>query len=224
MKEGSLAHKVTLAIVPRLTAWLIRAWFSTCRIREFGLEHRTACREYDNPVIVSFWHYSILYAFYHMRHESAVAMVSASKDGEYIARLAAQFGFASVRGSRNRRGLQAMKELIRHLDEGRHVALVADGSQGPALKVQPGAVLLASKSGSPILPITWSASHYWTAPSWDRLVIPKPFSRIDFYYGQPVFVPDGLKAEGLEEFRLQLEDNLNAVYNTAWGALGLQQH
>lgn len=160
MKEGGLVHKFSLVVVPCLISWLIRIWFLTCRIDEHGLDNRKQCREHDNPVIVTFWHYTILYTFYHMRRESGVAMVSASRDGEYIAKLAARFGFASVRGSRNRRGLQAMKELMKYLAEGRHVALVADGSQGPALKVQPGAILLASKSGSPILPITWSASRY----------------------------------------------------------------
>ncbi len=224
MKEGGLVHKFTLAVVPRLISWLIRGWFLTCRIGEHGTDNRKQCGEHDHPVIVTFWHYAILYTFHHLRRESAVVMVSASRDGEYIARLAARFGFASVRGSRNRRGLQAMKELMRHLSEGRHVALVADGSQGPALKVQPGAILLASKTGSPILPMTWSASRYWAIRSWDRMVIPKPFSRIDFFYGKPVFVPGNMKAEGIEDYRLQLERNLNEIYETAWGAYGKQEH
>jgi len=224
MKEGGLFNKITLVVVPRLISWLIRIWFLTCRIHEQGVDNRELCTEHDNPVIVTFWHYAILYLFYHLRRESAVVMVSASRDGEYIARLAARFGFGSVRGSQNRRGFQALKESMKHLDEGRHVAIVADGSQGPALKVQPGSIFLASKSRSPILPITWSASRYWTIRSWDRMVIPKPFSRIDFFYGKPVFVPANIKAEGIEEYRLQLETNLNDIYAKAWYAQRKQQH
>jgi lysophospholipid acyltransferase (LPLAT)-like uncharacterized protein len=224
MKEGGLVHKMSLAVAPRLIAWLIRIWFLTCRIAEHDAGNRERCREHDNPVIVTFWHYAILYPFYHLRRESAVVMVSASRDGEYIARLAARFGFGSVRGSQNRRGFQALKESMKHLAEGRHVAIVADGSQGPALKVQGGSIFLASKSRSPILPITWSATRYWTIRSWDRMVIPKPFSRIDFFYGRPVFVPAEVKADGIEQYRLQLEKNLNEIYAKAWDLHGKQEH
>ncbi len=224
MKEGSLLHKISLVVLPRLGSWLIKAWFSTCRITEHDVENRRQCREHENPVIATFWHFAILYNFYHMRKESGVAMVSASKDGEYISRLASYFGYVSVRGSRNKRGTQAIKELVKYLKEGRHAALVADGSQGPALKVQPGSIFLASRSGSPILPITWSVSRYWTIPSWDRLVIPKPFSRVEFFYGQPVFVPREIKADGIEEYRRKLELNLEEIYKKSWGHFGKEQH
>ncbi len=224
MKEGSLLHKISLAVFPRLASWLIKAWFLTCRVTEHDADNRKLCREHDNPVIATFWHYGILYNFFHMRHQSGVAMVSASRDGEYIARLALFFGYASVRGSQNRRGFLAMKEMMKHLGKGRHAAIVADGSQGPPLVVQPGSILLASKSGAPIMPITWSASRYWAIHSWDRMVIPKPFSRIDFFYGQPVVVPGDLKADGIEGYRLQLEQNLGEIYRKAWDVHGRQEH
>ena len=224
MKEGTLLHRVSLAVIPRVVSWCIKAWFATCRITEHDTHHRKQCREHEHPLIASFWHYAILYNFYHMRRESGVAMVSASRDGEYIARLAPLFGFAPVRGSRNRKGLQAMKEMMRFVGEGRHAAIVADGSQGPPLVVQAGAILLASRTGAPILPMLWSASRYWAINSWDRLVIPKPFSRIDFFYGEPLFVPEGLKAEGIEEYRLQLERTLGSLYRKVWGIYGKTEH
>ena len=224
MKEGGLCHRITLSVVPGLIIWLMRAWFLTCRVVEHGSEHRLQCREHEQPVIASFWHYTILYTFHHLRRVPAAVMVSTSRDGEYISRLATRLGFVSVRGSSNRRGLQAVKEMLRHLQEGRHVALVADGSQGPALQVQPGSILLAARSGSPILPITWAASRYWTIRSWDRLVIPKPFSRIDFYYGQPVFVPRDVKADRIEEYRQQLEATLIEIYRAAWCMHDKKQH
>lgn len=224
MKEGTLQYKISLAVIPRLLSWLIRAWFATCRVTVHDAHYREQCREYDNPVIATFWHYAILYNFYHMREKTGVAMVSASKDGEYIARLAGCFGYATVRGSRNRKGMQAMKEMMKYIGEGRHAALVADGSQGPPLVVQPGSILLASKTEAPILPMLWSASRYYAINSWDRLVIPKPFSRIDFFYGEPIFVPKDLKAEGIEVYRLQLERNLNSIYQKAWGLYGKTKH
>jgi lysophospholipid acyltransferase (LPLAT)-like uncharacterized protein len=224
MKEGTLLNKISLAVIPRALSWLIKAWFATCRITVHDAHYREQCHEHEHPVIATFWHYAILYNFYHMRKETGVAMVSASKDGEYIARLAGFFGFAAVRGSRNRKGMQAMKEMMRYVGEGRHAAIVADGSQGPPLVVQAGSILLASKTEAPILPILWSASRYFAVHSWDRLVIPWPFSRIDFFYGEPVRVPKDLKAEGLEDYRLQLERNLNGLYLKAWGLYGKTGH
>ncbi|MDR3630876.1 MAG: lysophospholipid acyltransferase family protein [Desulfocapsaceae bacterium] len=224
MKEGSLFHRISLALVPRLASWLIRAWFTTCRITEHDVHFRQQCREHDNPLIATFWHYAILYNFYHMRNESGVAMVSASKDGEYIARLARLFNFAPVRGSSHKKGMRALIEMMRLVTAGRHAAIVADGSQGPPMVVQAGSILLASKTGAPILPMLWSASRYYAVGSWDRMAIPKPFSRIDFYYGEPLFVPEGLDAEGIERYRVQLEENLHAVYKKAWALYGRTAH
>jgi lysophospholipid acyltransferase (LPLAT)-like uncharacterized protein len=224
MKEGSLLHKVSLAVIPRIISWVIKGWFATCRIIEHDAQYREQCREHDNPVVATFWHYSILYNLYHMRKKTGVAMVSASKDGEYLARMVGFFGFAAVRGSRNRKGLQAMKEMMKFVGEGRHAAIVADGSQGPPLVVQAGSILLSSRTGAPILPILWSASRYYAINSWDRMVIPKLFSRIDFFYGEPLFIPEDLKAEGIEEYRLQLESNLSGLYRKAWGVYGKTEH
>jgi lysophospholipid acyltransferase (LPLAT)-like uncharacterized protein len=224
MKEGTLLYKISLAIVPRMLSWLIRAWFATCRVTVHDAQYREQCREHDNSVIATFWHYAILYNLYHMRKKTGVAMVSTSKDGEYIARLSGLFGFAPVRGSRNRQGMRAMKEMIKFVSEGKHAAIVADGSQGPPQVVQAGSILLASRTESPIMPMLWSASRYYAVHSWDRLVIPKPFSRIDFFYGEPIFVPKDLKADGIEEYRLQLERNLNSIYQKAWGLYGKTEH
>ncbi len=115
-------------------------------------------------------------------------MVSASRDGEYLARLAEQFGFETVRGSRNKKGVQGLKAMLRAVQNGNSAAIVADGSQGPPKIVQAGAILLAARTGAPIIPMIFAASRYFTINSWDRTIIPKPFSRIDFYYGEPLFV------------------------------------
>jgi lysophospholipid acyltransferase (LPLAT)-like uncharacterized protein len=152
-----------------------------------------------------------------MRKYSATAMVSASRDGEYIARLAERFGFETVRGSRNKKGVEGLKAMLRAVRKGSSAAIVADGSQGPPRIVQPGAILLASRTGAPIIPMIWAASSYFSINSWDRTIVPKPFSRIDFYYGEPLLVPEKLKPEELEKYRLHLEEILNGLYDKAWG-------
>jgi lysophospholipid acyltransferase (LPLAT)-like uncharacterized protein len=92
-----------------------------------GAEHLRATLD-SRQTIVSFWHYSLLVIFQLMRNYSGVVMVSSSSDGEYVARFARLCGYETVRGSRNKQGLQALKELLRHCRAGQNAALVADGS------------------------------------------------------------------------------------------------
>lgn len=223
MTGGSL-NNLLLRFVPLMFAWLMRLWFSSCSVNIHNQENCFSAEEKDKTGIASFWHYSIIYILYHMRRYSATAMVSASRDGEYVARLAEQFGFETVRGSRNNKGVEGLKAMLRSIRNGNSAAIVADGSQGPPRIVQPGAILLASRTGTPIIPMILTASSYFSINSWDKTIVPKPFSRIDFYYGEPLFVPAKLKAEELEEYRLHLEERLNGLYDKAWGRYGKIEH
>lgn len=222
--KGGFWYEVSLRVVPFVFVWLTRIWFATCRIRIHGQQYRDQIDESKGPVVATFWHYTIFFNFYFLRKESAVVMVSASRDGEYISRVANKMGFATVRGSRKKGGMQAIKGLIRHIGEGRNAALVADGSQGPARVVQAGSIVLASRAGAPILPVLWSCNRYKRFGSWDGTVLPYPFSRIDFFYGEPLAVPAGIKSEEVEKYRLILEKRLNELYDKAWKLQGRAEH
>ncbi|MFH0783420.1 MAG: lysophospholipid acyltransferase family protein [Pseudomonadota bacterium] len=219
-----MLNSILLRVVPVTLAMLMRLWFFTCRVRVHNLENFLDPKKTGKPVVASFWHYSIIYFFYFVRGNRVIAMVSASRDGEYIARLGKQFGYTAARGSRNNKGMEGLKALFRAIRSGDNCALVADGSQGPPRIAQPGAILLASRTGAPVLPMLWSADRYFTVRSWDRTVIPKPFSRIDYYYGEPIFVPSDLKADGIEEYRALLQQRLNALYAEAWGQYNKAEH
>lgn len=220
---ADLVYRMSLATVPRLYLTLSTIMFATCRLQVEGEEHLQVIVRHGGG-IAAFWHFSILYVFYQLRSFSAAVMVSASKDGEYIARLAQLLGHTPVRGSSNQQGVQALKHLLREVRAGNNAGIVADGSQGPARILQPGVILLASKSGLPILPMSWGASRYMAFNSWDRTVVPLPFSRINFQYGEPLFVPAGIKGAGVEEYRLELEKSLNNVYEIAWARVGRGPH
>ncbi len=176
------------------------------------------------PVIACFWHFSILYFFHYLRHFPATVMISSSRDGDYLAEIAKRLGLQTVRGSSNRRGVQALKKLIHKLRQGSNAGIVADGSQGPALKVQPGMILLASKTGRPIVPMTWSASRYITFKSWDKTVLPMPFCTIYMHYGTPLHVPEKISSKQVEEYRGQLETILRKLYTKAWNEVGRDNH
>jgi lysophospholipid acyltransferase (LPLAT)-like uncharacterized protein len=218
-----LCYRISIIVLPRLYVALSRLWFASCRVRIDGREHlETAVAR--GTAIAAFWHYSMFYIFYNLRSFSAAVMVSSSRDGEYIARVAQLFGHIPVRGSSNKQGVSGLKHMLRAVRAGNNAGIVADGSQGPARVAQPGAILVASRTGSPIVPMAWAASRYIAFSSWDRIVMPLPFCRIEFMYGEPVCVPAGIKAADIEPYRLELENELNRVYTTVWERVGRGPH
>ncbi|OKY75949.1 MAG: hypothetical protein BM485_06340 [Desulfobulbaceae bacterium DB1] len=222
--KAGLFRRFCLWAAPLLFRIVSFALFATCRVTRHGHEHFRHLIAGNKPFIVSFWHYGVIYIVHHARHVPFVAMVSASKDGEYIARILEGKGFSTVRGSRNKGAIGAMKGLMREMRNGKTVVLVADGSQGPARKAQAGTILLASRTGAPILPVGWAASRYKSFRSWDRTAIPLPFSRVALCYGRPFFVPLELDNAGLEEYRLKLERALDDIYEKSWEEFGRKEH
>jgi len=222
-KEG-LFYRFSLWAVPLFFRLLSFVLFSTCRVQWRDQEHFTKLTGAGSPFIVSFWHYGVIYIVYHARKIPYVAMVSASKDGEYVSRILQSKGFATVRGSRNKGAIGALKGLMKEMAQGKSAVLVADGSQGPARKAQAGTILLASKAGAPILPVGWAADRYKTFRSWDRTAIPLPFARVVLWFGEPIYVPGKLQSAELEEYRIRLEQALNDLYEKSWQEFGRKEH
>ncbi|MFZ5760032.1 MAG: lysophospholipid acyltransferase family protein [Thermodesulfobacteriota bacterium] len=223
-EEGGLPRRLFLRLLPLLFRFLSFLLFATCRVRRRGEEHFRTLVASGRPFIVSFWHYGVIYIVYQARDLPYVAMVSASADGEFVSRILEGKGFTTVRGSRNRGAVGALKGLIRAMEKGKNAVLVADGSQGPARKAQAGTILLAAKTGAPILPVGWAASHYRTFRSWDRTALPLPFARVTIWHGEPIAVPADLDGDGLEEYRLKLEGALDEIYEQSWGEFSRKGH
>ncbi|MFW8600722.1 lysophospholipid acyltransferase family protein [Desulfobacterota bacterium M19] len=220
----SLSYKLSLKLVPPLYSLLARALFASCRLREEGGGYRDEVVGAGRPFIALFWHYSVLCSLMMTEHTPAVAMVSASRDAEYVSRLLRRHGVDTVRGSRGKGGLKALREMMRQMtEEGKNAVIVADGSQGPPLVLQAGAILLASRTGAPILPVAWGMKHYWAFNSWDRMILPRPGTTIRVCFGAPLLIPSHLKAADLEVRRLEVEERLLALYRQAWGA-GIERH
>ena len=140
------------------------------------------------------------------------AVVSASRDGQYIADLISIFGIRSVRGSSSRRGVNALLDSVRVMkEEGLNVVFTPDGPRGPRYKMKPGPIMLASLTGVPICPLSINASRCWSAKGWDGFQIPKPGSTLTLVLGKPIYVPAGIAGEALEQWRQKVEDAMNAI-------------
>ena len=143
--------------------------------------------------------------------ECTMAVVSASRDGQYVTDFIKQFGIGSLRGSSSKRGANALLGAIHAINENKNVAFTPDGPRGPRYVLKPGPVILASKTGAPILPVSINASRYWAVKSWDGFQIPKPGAKITMIIGDKIKVPADLDAEGIEKWRKTVEDALNEI-------------
>lgn len=166
----------------------------------------------DHSIIHAIWHNSIFswpYAYLTRWPErSGAALTSASKDGEIVAGALEYFGISAVRGSNSRRGVAALIELKKWLNNGYDIAITPDGPRGPVEKLQPGIVILAQKSGAVIMPYRIEYQKAWRLKTWDRFQIPKPFSRADVHMGPYITVPKDLTEEEFEAERLKIEKAL----------------
>jgi lysophospholipid acyltransferase (LPLAT)-like uncharacterized protein len=147
------------------------------------------------PFLLSLWHGRMFLPIDAHRRQGVVTMASKSADGDIITSWLEKNGYIVVRGSTTRGGSEAFRRMVHHVRAGRNAALTVDGPKGPARVVQPGVVRLARLTGAWILPISFSSSWPLFFRSWDRHLVPKPFSRTFLSYGRPFPIGSELSDE-----------------------------
>ena len=190
---------------------LIKLIGSTLKFESSGWEHVESTGRSGKAPIYALWHDRIFAGTYFLRDRGVVVMTSQSLDGEYIARFLIRFGFGAVRGSSTRGAVGALVEMIRAARNSVPTAFTVDGPRGHRYEAKMGAVMLAKKTGFPILPFSVECENYWTLNSWDRLQIPRPFSRACFLVGDPIFVPDDAGELALASSQRALQDSLDEL-------------
>ncbi|HEX8720819.1 MAG TPA: lysophospholipid acyltransferase family protein [Pyrinomonadaceae bacterium] len=199
----------------RAAAWvfylLIRAVGSTLRFRVEGREHWDEAARGGALPVYTFWHDRIFAGTYFFRGRRIVVMTSRSFDGEYIARFIQRFGYGAVRGSSSRGAVGALVELAALVRKGCPAAFSIDGPRGPRHVAKMGAVLLAKRTGQPVLPFGVNAERCWRLPSWDGMQIPVPFSRVVVSFAPPLRVPADADEQALGAARDELQRALERV-------------
>ena len=205
-----------LRVVPPLAALAIKLLMLSCRVvRIKGLEEtREAVSRTNGGAVYATWHQRMSYHFHHFGSRHVTMMISASRDGEYAARVARWLGFRNVRGSSTRGGTLALREIIRRMREGEIGGMLADGPRGPARVAKIGSVIMARDAGVPLVPVLWGADRCWVFNSWDQYLVPKPFARVVVLYEEPIWIPQHAGGEALEPLRRLFEDRLNR--GTRW--------
>ena len=204
-------------LAARLIFLGVRAWALTLRCR-WDERFRTPPASIQGPVICCVWHNRLglcmeAYRFlcHNRRSVGLAAMVSASRDGGFLSAILECFGVEPVRGSSSRRGPQALLELTTWAERGYDLAITPDGPRGPCCVVSEGVISLAQLTGLPILPFSYRAYWKLRARSWDRFVIPLPFSRCDMKLADPIRVPREASDSEREALRLELERTLKEI-------------
>jgi lysophospholipid acyltransferase (LPLAT)-like uncharacterized protein len=209
-RRFTLRQRIVLRIIITAGYWFIRLVGPTLRVcvsREEGAQQTVGQR----PLIGSFWHACIIPATYMFRNFGVRVMSSNSYDGEYMGRIIRKFGFVAVKGSSTRNAVRALLGLRRALQEGWTVAFSLDGPRGPRYKVKPGPVALARSSSVPLTMFHVAVDRAWVLNTWDRLIIPKPFSRVLMRFGKLIPVPPGASDSDLERYQAELQACLDRV-------------
>lgn len=210
----SLRQRLLLPLIAAAGALLVRLLCATVRYRN-SAEPDGPLDANERPMIWAFWHRCLIVATHRFQERDIAVLTSRSFDGEVISRIIEKFGYHAVRGSSRRGALGAVLGARRQLEAGRAVAFTVDGPLGPLYEAKPGPVVLSRLTGVRIIAFHIAVERAWTLGTWDRMILPKPFSRAFVHFSTPMLVPDRVDETQMERWRQQLQRTLERVRDVA---------
>lgn len=221
MLKRWIRSKFGLFCLSWLLALIVAGIMVTIRWRTQNPTHAKRMLTEQDGFILVFWHERIIaMPWLWPRRHAMHALQSPHPDGRLLAHTVNHLGVKTVWGSSNRNAVGGLRGLKRILDLGKIAAITPDGPRGPARQSAMGPVALANLANKPILPVAWSVDRYWRAPGWDGMIIPKPFAKGVFLWGDLVPIADGSKSKRAdkdwqEQQRQTVENAMNAVTDAA---------
>jgi lysophospholipid acyltransferase (LPLAT)-like uncharacterized protein len=212
MNEVDYSNSLIHRVVPVLAGLYLNfvGWTGKITIKNKEILEQTK-KQYKN-FIYALWHcQEILLIFLH-RNQKIYALVSKSKDGEYMNRILQRFGYMTIRGSTSTGAAMSVRSLIRCAKQGNSIALTPDGPKGPPRKIKHGITYLAQKASVPIIPIACALSRKLIINNWEPYMVPLPWTKGIVIYGNPIFVTE---TDTIEDKSLELENTLNLLTEEA---------
>ena len=198
--------KLTKKIAPFLVRLLLSVIWRTCRVIKIqGEYHLEPLIKSKHPFIPVYWHQHHVYGAYLMlklkkRGVNIGFLISPSSDGDMSAKIAQKWGTVAIRGSSTRTGAKALRDLYQAITKDKISPVnTSDGPTGPIHVFKPGAIMLAQLTKSELVPVAYAASRYWQLKSWNKFIIPKPFSKIVISIGKPVSIEKTLSEDELQK-------------------------
>jgi lysophospholipid acyltransferase (LPLAT)-like uncharacterized protein len=208
-KLKTLKRKLLILILPTLTLGFIKLLAFSCKLRFYGEENLT-----QEPVIYALWHGELImsplvYSHKNVKNKPCSAIISQHFDGEIASRLVEKLNIKSIRGSSTRGSLHVLRESLRFIKKGGSVIITPDGPKGPLHSVADGVVSIAKIAKIKIVPINIKASSAWKLKSWDKMFIPKPFSTVEFFIGDPLDLSSLSKDEAKSKIRARMTKHVS---------------
>jgi lysophospholipid acyltransferase (LPLAT)-like uncharacterized protein len=218
----ALRERLLRVAVPPLGHAYIRLLRRTMRIEYRDREHIERIRAREGRYILAFWHARFLLMPYAYPGGRIVVLTSRHRDGRMIAAVLERFGLETAAGSSSAGGVLGMREVLRRVRDGYDVGFTPDGPRGPRRRAKAGVVLTARLTGLPIVPVAFSARPARRLRSWDRTLVPRPFARGIFVYGEPLAVQRDAGEADSERMRRLVEAAIDRVTDAADRAVGLE--
>ena len=209
-----------------LSSFLLRLLLASIRWQKIdhssSISGQSVLKNADqNPLIFVNWHCRLLAIPAMLGKDLPTAyIISESQDGQLISGTVRPLGIETIWGSRSNKAVTGYRDMRRRLAQNLHVGITPDGPRGPARQAALGALQLAKTSGAALVPVAWSTASMWRLKSWDRLAIPKPFSRGIQIFGKAIVIPRDANDDQLQQARLDLEDAINALTAEADAVFG----
>ncbi len=211
MIKNSLIKLIYRYVFVSMGLLFIKIISMTYRIRTVELEKKK--NFINNSIIYASWHQRFFPAIvFFAKTRPIAAIISQSKDGELISRIATILGWTSVRGSSSKNGKIALKNIISLAQSGHNIGHAVDGPQGPFSVVKPGIIKIAQSTQARIVPVIISFDNYWMFNSWDHFMIPKPFAKVVILFSKSQKVPRFMNNKEFEKKRLFLENSMKLLY------------
>jgi lysophospholipid acyltransferase (LPLAT)-like uncharacterized protein len=207
----AFSKRIKFFLLRKTAKLIIHSTLMTCRKEEICHPSSETIQKEVKNIIYIFWHRHIFYNIFKFRNSSARPLISFSPDGEIVSEIACEFGMDPIRGSSSKGGAKAFLSMIHAIkDRGSVIMITADGPRGPVREIKDGTIHIAKLTGAAIIPVSWYASRRKVFEnSWDKFMIPAPFSRIIFEYGAPVYIPAGLDKSGYKKYKSILKSRLD---------------
>ncbi len=216
--RGWLKSDWMLPVLQGLANGLLALFWRTCRISVVqGQQHVDAALAQEAPVLICYWHQMHLFCARYLLGQTSrglklAFLISPSHAGDVMSGVIQRHGAIALRGSDTRTGGAALQQMYKAVrEDGISPVLTLDGPSGPAHECKPGAIMLARVTGTPLLPISYAARRGWRLKTWDRFVVPRPFTRIAVAIGEPIEVPKKLGAEDVLGYQREVQERLNGL-------------
>ena len=215
----SFGDRILLSTAPWLAARLIKFIYLVLKPETIGEERLNLIWSKGRHAIIATWHDQLLLLSPHYTSGNSKVLISKSKDGDLIARVVSHFGVEAVRGSSNRGGRAAFRELVQLAKDPCTLGITPDGPTGPRHQLKEGVAQLARLSGRPIVPLAFACSHGHRFQSWDRFLLPYPWGKAVYAVGEPLYYD---KNETIENFQSRVQEAMDA--NTRYAGEYLNQY